>query len=799
MLSAYGFRAVLVHVSVLAVLSASPCVSLADEAKPDSGKYRLILRDNPVGTDTFTADSQGGSECDVALDLAGTKVTTHISVKAAAFHPTRIVTDAHPGGKLTLQIEGKKATATLEGAKTQSLTLDALENPYPYGNFTPHHLTGLLRAYDSKRGGAQKFNLVAVDSGVFIKVTLAAQETKAVPIAGTSVTVTHYLMSIAGDIGNVDFDLKADKEGRVLIWKVPSQQYVAIREGYEALAAPEKPTDSKLSAPTYEVKHESKVFVPMRDGVKLAADIYRPDAPGVFPVILQRTPYGREKALEATYYAKRGYVFVAQDVRGKFDSQGNWQPFVNEARDGGDSVQWCATQPWSNGNVGMIGGSYLGFVQWAAARAANPHLKCLIPIVSPPDPFFNIPYAYGTFFLWGDLWWTAIVDGKGMSALPKYTSLEPFKTLPLTALDTAVLGKHVGFFQEWLRHPTNDAYWQQVNFEAKLRQLPDLPALHISGWYDGDGIGTKRNYAAMVAAGQKHQRLIYGPWAHAVNTTRLVEGRDFGPQATRDLDTLYLRWFDHWLKGVDNGVEQEKPVEAFLMGKNEWRTFDAWPPREATPTKWYFRSQGHANNDRSDGLLSLSPPDTGQKPDRFVYDPTHPFIVPGFEAAMKATSDTDPLQNSDDPAQADLLTYTSAPLTADLVVAGPISVHLSAGSSAKDTDWYAMLEDITPDGNTLRLCQGILRARFRNGFDHAELLSSSAPVGYDLDLWATGNVFLKGHRLRVTVASSCFPLFDRNLNTGGNIATETEMVSAHQAIYHDPSHPSYIVLPTLPQ
>ena len=544
-------------------------------------------------------------------------------------------------------------------------------------------------------------------------------------------------------------------------------------------------------------------MISLRDGVKLAADIYRPDDDGKFPVILQRTPYGRGSSLEATTYAKRGYVFVAQDVRGRFDSEGDFHPFVLEARDGYDSVEWCAAQPWSTGDVGMIGGSYLGFVQWAAAREGSKHLKCLIPIVSPPDPFFNVPYMFGELFLSPDLWWAKVVrqrDAVSVESPAKAMSnMKAFKTLPLTEVDKAVLGEHQPIFQEWLKHSTNDSYYDQVNFDDRMMKIGPLPALHISGWFDGDGIGTKLNYAGMIASGHANQKLIYGPWSHAVNTTTKLGRMDFGPQSLRDLDTLYLRWFDRWLKGIKNGVENELPVDAFIMGRNEWRSFSAWPPKEAATQKWYFHSDGHANAMNKGGSLSTTAPGKAEIEDRYLYDPADPYIL-GGETALAKRANATPGEASGpempDKRQ-DTLAYTTQVLARDLIVAGPISVHLAAATSAKDTDWFAMLQDVYPDGHVETLVQGIVRARFRNSFTNPVLVKPGEIADYNVDLWALGNAFKAGHRLRVVVSSSCFPIYARNLNTGGNLATDTKIVVAKQAIYHTAAHPSYVLLPVL--
>ena len=770
--------------------------TFADAPKPDSGKFLITIQENDIGTTTFTSDADGGFTYDEALSIGGTKVADHTVIRAKKGLPTEADVEVVPGGKLHLALAGAKSLLTI-GKTTKPLKLEA--PAYLFDNFAPQILTPLLAAYDLKKGGDQKFQMVVVNAGVPLNATLAGRGEKTRVVSGSPLLVRQYALILPGGVGNIEIEIQADKDNRVLMWNVPAQKYFAVREGYADLAKLETPTDPLLSKPTFTVKKEEKVLVKLRDGVSLAADVYRPDAPGTYPVILQRTPYSRKNALEASSYAKRGYVFVAQDVRGKFDSEGKWEPFVNEARDGFDSVEWCAAQSWSNGKVGMIGGSYLGFVQWAAAREGSEHLKCLIPIVSPPDPFFNIPYAYGPLFLYPSLWWAAIVDGKKMQTPKTLTNLEAMRTLPVADIDKKVFGHTIAFFQDWLKHPTNDSYWDQVNFNDRMKTMKPIPALHVSGWFDGDGIGTKRNFAAMTAAGQTHQRLMYGPWEHAVNASTKVGELDFGPQSLRDLDTLYLRWFDHFLKDVDNGVDREPPVEAFLMGTNEWRKFSAWPPAEASLQKWYFHSGGKANGSNGDGKLSPETPSASEPADRYDYNPAKPYTPSAFAAALKTGKENTSLDAMKDEKSKDRLVYSSDVLTSDVIVAGPISVHLTAATSAKDTDWYAYLADVDDKGKSLTFCQGIIRARFRKSFTTPELLTPNEIAEYDLDLWALGNVFRKGHRIRVLVASSCFPLYDRNLNTGEDPATGTRMVTAHQQIFHDNVRASYLTLPVLPK
>ena len=537
----------------LLVISLLPAVA----QKPDSGKFILNIQENEIGTYTFKSDAQGGTTYEQKLNLFGNKSDAKAQIQAKGGVITSVNYESKPGGKYALSIADGKAVVTLNGGKPKTQPLK--EKLYPFDNFAPHVLSSLLRAYNDTKGGTQKLDILIINGGVPVKMDVTAKGNKPRKVAGKMVPVLTYTLGIVGGAGKVEIEVYADSDKRILGWNVPSQKYKAWREGYKEVAWAEEPNDPLLSKPTFEVTVDKGVKISLRDGVKLVADVYRPKEPGKYPVILQRTPYGREKALEANYFAKRGYIFVAQDVRGKFDSEGVFEPFVNEAQDGFDTVEWCGKQEWSSGKVGMIGGSYVGFVQWAAAREGSDYLKCIVPIVSPPDPFFNIPYAYGALFLYPGLWWAQIVKDKGMNTPHHLTDIKKFYTLPLKEIDKAVFGKTIPFYQKWLQNPTNNAYWSHVNFNERMEQglLKPLPALHVSGWFDGDGVGTKRNYAAMIKGGQANQKLIYGAWPHAVNSVTKIGELDFGSNSLKDLDTLYLRWFDHWLKGVDNGIDRE--------------------------------------------------------------------------------------------------------------------------------------------------------------------------------------------------------------------------------------------------
>lgn len=753
----------------------------------DSGRFALRIQGESIGDVRFTDLPDGGSESKASVHLGETTHKMTITVKIKEDRPCEITIDAGKNNRITLIANNGKGLVNI-GGKTKDIQL-----PPKFGvfaNFAPNLDRTILDLYNASAGGSQSIPAYLVDSGTILNVKLSRLKSNKQMVAGREIAVTDWRLEIAG----IAINLLADSSNRVLAWDVPSQKFTATREGFAGVLA--KPAvsavDRKLSQPIYQTKVTRKTMIPMRDGVRLAADITRPNKPGKFSVILIRTPYSRKTIeITASYFAKRGYAVIAQDVRGKFDSGGRWEPFVNEPRDGYDTIEWAARQPWSNGKVGMIGASYAGWVQWMAAREGSKHLKAIIPQVSPADPFFNIPYNYGTLFLAPAIWWSSIVDTRTMSAPPKFTDWSKFKVKPLTQVDRAVLNKTVGFFQTWLKHPTFDSYWKRFAHEAYFPRI-NVPALHISGWFDGDGIGTKRNYAGMKRAKKPHQKLIYGPWSHAFNTTTKLGVLEFGEGSIIDLDNIYLRWFDRWLKGIRNGIETEPSVDAFLMGANEWRQYRIWPPGEAKPTKFFLRGPGPANAHRGSGTLSTTPP-KNEAPDRYSHDPRDPVF---FDVPMDDET-SQPQDMKRFVSRPDVLSYITPPLVRDLDVMGEISVRLFAASSAKDTDWGAILSDVFPDGRVIPLVNGIIRARFRKSWSKPSLLKPGEVFAYDLDLWALGHRFARGHRVRLDLCSSIFPIADVNSNTGANPSTDTKAVVARQTIYHDSRRPSHVLLPIL--
>lgn len=547
-----------------------------------------------------------------------------------------------------------------------------------------------------------------------------------------------------------------------------------------------------LQAPQPAIVMTYDVRIPTRDGITLSADIYRPAADRPVPVILVRTPYDNGTAghvAAGKAWARRGYAYVAQDVRGRGESDGTFYPLVTEADDGYDTIEWLARQPWSSGKVGMMGGSYLGWVQVYAAVRRPPSLKAIIPIVTPPDPDRNFPVQFGAYGP-ATLSWLAAISGRTMQDISQHDLRAVYSHLPLYEADQ-LLGRRLAAWRDWLDHPTRDAYWQGLAYQTELRQS-EIPMLHVSGWYDDVLVGTTENFVNL--RGRPHQRLLIGPWGHQINRRRLGTF-DFGSQAVVNLDSVYARWFDRWLRDVPNGVGEEPPVRIFVMEENRWRDEREWPLARTRYVKYYLASGGRANSRLGDGRLDTLPPGD-QPPDRYRADPMNPYPFLTDDAFSQIGGPDDYREPQ---RRQDVLVYTSAPLRRPMEVCGPLQVRLHAASSARDTDWATKVLAVRPDGFAQRLNDGVVRARFRHGMERQVPLEPGKVEQYDIDNWSTCIRMGAGWRIRLEVASHAFPKFDRNLQTGGPIGKEAAGVVAEQTVYHDRERPSYLLLPVIPR
>lgn len=554
-----------------------------------------------------------------------------------------------------------------------------------------------------------------------------------------------------------------------------------------------------------DVEAKYNVKVAMRDGIELSTDIYFPrGVKGQLPVILSRTPYDNtteESTEAASFYPQEGYIFIAQDVRGRNDSDGIFYPYLNEFDDGYDTIEWIGTQPWCDGNVGMVGASYVGYVQWQAATMRSKYLKTIVPRVIGHSMYDLGWRQGGAFQLAVATMWALRYDGRTRQDIFGYNWEQLFNEVPLIELDKAA-GKDIPFFRDWITHPDYDDYWKAQSIEERYQSI-DIPVLQVGGWYDVLVNGTFHNFMGMKHQGGSHlsrtnQRAIVGPWIHNAGEITTAGELDFGKASIVDLREIELRWFDHWLKGISNGVEHDSSLRIFVMGSNEWRDEHEWPLARTEFTPYYFHSGGSANSLEGNGNLSpIKPNDEPQ--DHYVYNPSFPVPTRGGNTCCNpelvpwGVYDQRPIEY-----RTDILVYTSEPLKQDLEVTGPVTVKLYASTDGSDTDFTAKLIDVHPDGYAVNLCDNILRARYRESRNYQKLLEPGQTYEFTIDLWVTSNVFFKGHRIRVDISSSNFPRFDRNFNTGKDQSRDTSLRIAHQTVSHDRAHPSHIILPVIP-
>jgi len=539
-----------------------------------------------------------------------------------------------------------------------------------------------------------------------------------------------------------------------------------------------------------------EIGIPMRDGVELAADVYLPAGQGdqgeggtEFPAIVTVTPYGKEGATlvgdEATFYQSHGYAFVAADVRGRGKSEGDWVAFANDARDTHDIIEWAAGQPWCDGKVGTTGLSYMGWVQWAAASQRPPHLRAMVSTSAAGRWQQEIPYTNGIFQLYF-AWWAystrrRILDFYGL----EHSDWEQIlRTLPFEDIGKIINGAGSNW-EDLCRRDTLDDFYRSLRYEDIYPEI-DVPCLHVTGWYDlEDLLGAFHHYEQMSAKSpaRDSQFLLVGPWSHVKSRQPDAEcgGIEFGAAAAHDMDAEHLRWFDHWLKGRENGLGDVDRVRVFEPGRNAWRGAARWPLSDRE-TSFYL----------APGRLQPEPPD-GETADAYRYDPGDPVLT-GLDVRKYPFEDV-PLEQTANEARDDVLCYTSEPVTEPLTISGWAQAELYACSDGDDTDWHVKVTDVTPDGRSVRVTQGCLRAACRDSLEEPAPLEPGRTYRFAVELWPTHHVFLPGHRVRLTVTSSDFPWFARSLNRFGPARSQAEPRVAVNTVRHGGAYPSRLVLP----
>jgi putative CocE/NonD family hydrolase len=571
---------------------------------------------------------------------------------------------------------------------------------------------------------------------------------------------------------------------------------------FAAIVPGEKPIETLLH-----------VRVRMRDGVRLDTNVFHPPGSTRHPTILVRTPYGKGRDLYPGYntFLNHGYAVVIQDVRGRYASEGRFNPLEQEGPDGYDTLNWISEQPWSNGKIGMIGGSYLGMAQWRVALLNNPHLKAIFPVVSGYDDYLDRFYSPGGATKLGHrlLWLSENLLAPGVKR-PDFRDY--IYHLPLRTSDLASTGQTLSVYQNALDHPTYDSYWKNISTREKIDRVR-VPVFTVGGWYDNYVESDLAAFAALsktAARPDDMHRIVIGPWPH--NMSLKFPGIDFGLDSSSPVRRYQLDWFDHWLKGaIETGHRHragvwhesaselsEAPVEIFVMGVNRWRDEYEWPLARARNTPIYFDGKGHANGLQGDGGLSWDLP-RKDKTDQYTYDPKNPVPTMGGAVCCNPKQfPWGPMDQRGVEQREDVLVYTSAPVTRSLEVTGPINVVLYVSTSAPDTDFSAKLVDVFPNGEARNLTDGLLRLRYRSGLDKVVLAKPGALYPIMIDAGVTSNVFLPGHRIRIEISSSNFPRFDRNPNTGRPIADETKLSKAKQTIFHGRKYPSHVILPIIP-
>jgi putative CocE/NonD family hydrolase len=553
-----------------------------------------------------------------------------------------------------------------------------------------------------------------------------------------------------------------------------------------------------VSKPDVRLLHDQRA--PMRDGISLSADVYLPLGGSSLPTIVQWTPYEstRERFISwGIWFAQRGYAAVVVDVRGRYESDGHFTAWEHDGQDAHDTVTWAAGEQWSNGRVGTWGRSYGGLVQWQLAHLGHPNLVCIAPQVIHDDYFWDGYWTGGAFQLAltlgaASLWSSAMSLITGPSARDIVLNDRVFGHLPLVELDEVTIGRKVDYWRLWWEHQENDEYWH--GFRHRPEKV-DVPIFQQGGWFDPYSGSHLRSFAQI---GERlPNRVLMGPWSHEEDVEDFRGDVDLSAAVTvvRDHELVF---YDRFLKEESNDWDARPPLELFVLGANEWRGEHEWPLARTEFSPWYLRSGG---------VLDRDVPRSDEPADRYSYDPADPVpTIGGVNSVLTMTQGAEtpirpgPIDQRELERRDDVLVYTSEPLERDLEVIGPVEMVLYAASSALDTDFVVRLCDVHPDGRSIFVTEGILRARYRNSNegDSTELLEPGEVAEYRIRCYPAAIVFKQGHRVRLDVTSSSFPRFSRNLNNGEDVGTSTRMVVAEQKVLHTDVYPSHVLLPVIP-
>jgi uncharacterized protein len=745
-----------------------------------------------------------------------------IPAAAQVAHPARVVYDVYTAGvavaDLTVRTVGGQAGYRLRkrNPATGEWSPGVIALQGRVAADTAFQLPGALGGIVARLASIDAIDwrhLAAVGWPTAASIYVPAEQREA-RVAGRTAHATRWVLQE----GARPLDLIIGDDGRLVAAVDPGGDHVLVRRGAEGFTTVAAWRDPAVSQPRYGYRDLGKIMVPMPDGVRLATRVYLPDGPdakGPFPVVFIRTPYGIGSLISGYWhYATRGFALVFQAARGtaywdpENRSEGSWVPMINEPADGRAALDWIVAQPWADGKICMQGGSYVGYTQWSASMAGNPALKCLVPESSMGTAFSDQPYMGGSFVEGMLYYMLYMLD---LKVLPGRHWTDILHHRPLVTMDDYATGQDIPGWNTFWDHQTNDDYWARQDWYRDVGRR-GFGAFMISGWFDDDFPGTESNWNLMTRTGTVPQRLLIGPWKHGYNADRALNGYRFGPEAVRDdIWLLKQRWYDHFLKGVDNGVDQPT-VQYFVLGANQWRTARAWPPKEAIPETWYFHSGGNAQRLLTAGSLTREAPTADEPPDTWRYDPKAPPANWMTFEQMQRWEDqqTWPYDFKDVETRPDVVVYTSPPLEEDLTVAGDLTAVLYASTDVKDTDWWVHVADVDTSGHSNRITMGMLRARFRNledpqhhvigsNFGREDLLSGNPAdvVQYRIWIRSIANTFKKGHRIRIAVMNAVDNYSFPNSNTGGDEGTVTETVVGTMSLHHGPGAPSHVVLPVI--
>jgi putative CocE/NonD family hydrolase len=562
--------------------------------------------------------------------------------------------------------------------------------------------------------------------------------------------------------------------------------YLALRSGTGTIAG---------GLPQKETLH-----VPMRDGVVLATDLYLPTTPAPYPVIAVRTPYTKEEGkLVAEFFARYGYAVAIQDVRGRHASQGDFYPFRSEVTDGIDMTHWLKQQRWCNGKIGAFGGSYLGFTQWAMATG-NPEITSIAPAFITAN-LYNGIYRAGAFGKLTFLRWCLTSYGRYGDMGGAGNIQKGYQHFPLAESDDVAL-RDVPFYDDWVSHPVPDSYWEALSVDHRFQEL-SAPAFLTAGWYDFFLEAQLQDFQLLQKTASSHVRentkILVGPWNHSFfNPNQKGYGIRQGWLEVIPFEFVkeIKAWYDYSLKGIPNGWNRRAPLRLYVLGQNKWRDEQTWPPANVSDHLYYVHSGGKARSLQGDGSLDLKMPAVDEPSDGFSYDPRNPVPTGGGSHGLPESCG--PVDQRDVERRPDVLVYSSAPLEKALLVVGPVKMRLFASSTSPDTDFTAKLVDVLPDGRAFIICEGVVRARYRNGLKKPEFLEPDKVYTFDIVVGSTAVLFQSGHRIRLEISSSNFPRYDPNPNTAGEIAVERNPVKASQHVWHNREYPSALILPVLP-